>query len=257
VRTLVSVGAGASLTLGQLHLGLGDGGYLVNAVTEVDLGEGAALALGKAVEEGVAGSHLEAVHVRALGRASFRSFTLSLSGARVRTGITVTLAGAGASAEVDGLYLGRGRQKLDHVTDIRHAVGDTRSSETWSGVLDERSEGGFQGVVRIDRDAMRSATRQLTRTLLLSSEAEAHAKPELHIDCDEVEASHGATVGQLDAMEQFYLASRGIAPEDARKMLIRAFVQKQLAFAPEALRPTFAAALAGSLGGGESWGDDV
>ena len=102
---------------------------------------------------------------------------------------------------------------------------------------------------RIDRDAVKSATRQLTRTLLLSNDAEAHAKPELHIDCDDVEASHGATVGQLDPMEQFYLESRGIAPEDARRMLIRAFVDKQLAFAPAPLRAGLAAAVAERLGG--------
>jgi len=249
VRTVVRLAEGASLTLGQLHIGLGEGAYFINAVTEVELAPGASLELGKCVREGPAGMHLDAVHARIGARASFKSFTLSLSGARSRTAITATLAGAHASADVDGLYFGKGRSKLDHVTDIRHAVGDTRSSETWAGVLDERAEGGFQGVIRIDRDAARSATRQLTRTLLLSNDAEAHAKPELHIDCDDVQASHGATIGQLDAMEQFYLASRGIPPEDARRMLIRAFVNKALSLAPEALRATFEAAVTAELGG--------
>ncbi len=249
VRTVVTLAEDASLTLGQLHIGLGDGAYLVNAVTEVVLAKGASLALGKCVREGVAGIHLDAVHARVGERASFKSFTLSLSGARSRTAITVALAGAHASADIDGLYFGKGRAKLDHVTDILHAVPDTRSSETWAGVLDERAEGGFQGVIRIARDAARSATRQLTRTLLLSNDAEAHAKPELHIDCDDVQASHGATVGQLDAIEQFYLESRGIAPEDARRMLIRAFIQKSLVLAPAALRATFDGAVGALLGG--------
>lgn len=250
VRTVVVLERGASLTLAQHHVGRSDGAYFVNLVTEVELAEGARLALGKCVEEGPAGVHLEALHARVGKDGALATYTLSASGERVRTAITATLAGPGASASVDGLYLGRGRATLDHVTDIRHAVGDTRSAETWAGVLDDRSEGGFQGVVRIAEGAARASTRQLTRTLLLSNEAQAHAKPELHIDCDDVQASHGATVGQLDPLEQFYLESRGIAPEDARRMLIRAFVEKQLALAPASLSAMFEGAVARALGGG-------
>lgn len=253
VRTLVEVERGATLTLVSHHRGLGGAGpSFVNAVTECLLHEEAALALGKCVREGASGSHLEAVHaeVRAGGRLS--SFTLVAGGERARTGVTVTLAGEGASADVDGLYLGRGQDKLDHVTAIRHAVGGTRSAQTWAGVLDERAEGGFQGVIHIAAGASGSATRQLTRTLLLSNEAEAHARPELHIDCDEVEASHGATVGQLDAMARFYLESRGIPPEEARRILIRAFVDGQLGLLPEAVRAVFAAAVAEVLGPGQA-----
>jgi len=250
LRVVVTLADAASLTLGQLHIGLGDGVYLVNAVTEVTLATGASLELGKCVREGANGVHLDAVHVSVGPNASFESFSLALSGARTRTAITVSLDGAHASADVDGLYFGKGRAKLDHVTDIKHAVGDTRSSETWAGVLDERAEGGFQGVIRIAKDAARSATRQLTRTLLLSNDAEAHAKPELHIDCDDVTATHGATIGQLDPIEQFYLESRGILPDDARRMLIRAFVAKALKLAPASLRATFDAAVGAELGEG-------
>ena len=249
VRLVVTVDAGATLTLGEHYIGASDEAYLMNSVVEVDLAAGAVLELGTIVREGAAAAHLQAVHAQVGSGARLRTFTLALGGARARTAVTVALNGPGAEAAVDGLYLGKGRQKLDHVTDILHAVGHTTSSESWSGVLDERAEGGFQGVIRIARDAVKSATRQLTRTLLLSNDAEAHAKPELHIDCDDVTASHGATVGQLDAMEQFYLESRGIPPEDARRMLVRAFVDKQLVHVPTTLRPEFDAAVAESLGG--------
>ncbi len=249
VRVVVTVESGAQLTLGEQYIGVSDDAYLMNSVVEVDLAEGAVLELGTIVNEGTAAAHLQAVHAQVGSGARLRTFTLALDGARVRTAVTVSLNGPGAEAAVDGLYLGKGRQKLDHVTDITHAVGHTTSSESWSGVLDERAEGGFQGVIRIARDAVKSATRQLTRTLLLSNDAEAHAKPELHIDCDDVTASHGATVGQLDAMEQFYLESRGIPPEDARRMLVRAFVDKQLVHVPAALRPVFDATVTDALGG--------
>lgn len=239
VRHLVHLGAGAALTLSHHHDGEGDApalDRLANVVTELDLAEGASLHFGKTVAESPNAAHLEAVHARLGAGATLHTFTLSLSGARVRTGVSVTLAGPRASASVDGLYLGADNARLDHVTAIRHAAPDTTSSETWAGVLDGRSEGGFQGLIQIDRDAVRSSTRQLTRTLLLSDDALAHAKPELHIDCDDVAASHGASVGQLDPNERFYLASRGIPPELAQKMLVQAFIKKAQAVAPPALR---------------------
>lgn len=256
VRHLVHLSEGASLTLAHHHEGedtsvsVGSGlaaahadglapsplARVANIVLELDLAAGASLHLGKTVAESARAAHLEAVHARLAAGATLHTFTLSLSGERVRTGITVTLAGPGASASVDGLYLGTGQARLDHVTAIRHAAPDTTSSETWAGVLDGRSEGGFQGLIQIDRDAVRASTRQLTRTLLLSDDALAHAKPELHIDCDDVAASHGASVGQLDPNERFYLASRGIPPELAQKMLVQAFIKKAQAVAPAALR---------------------
>lgn len=250
-RTVVELEPFAELPLMVHHLGHhpnAEGRYLQNLVTEIHLGEGSSLNLGKVVAESTSGNHLDSTWIRQGKMSRFSSFSLSLSAARARTAITALLAGEGAECQVDGLYLGHGQSVLDHMTDVHHQVPHTSSAETWAGVLDDQSTGTFQGLVRIASGAIKSQTRQLTRTLLLSDKAQANAKPELHIDCDDVAATHGASIGQLDPLQRFYLESRGLTPPEARRFLIGAFVKNVLALAPAALAPTLINAAAPAIG---------
>lgn len=249
-RTLLELEPFAELPLMVHHLGLAgsDTRYLRNLVTEAHLGEGSALSLGKVVAESASGNHIDSTWIRQGKMSRFSSFSISLSGARARTAITALLAGEGAACQVDGLYLGHGQSVLDHMTDVHHQVPHTSSAETWAGVLDDQSTGTFQGLVRIASGAIKSQTRQLTRTLLLSEKAQANAKPELHIDCDDVAATHGASIGQLDPLQRFYLESRGLTPDEARRFLIGAFVKNVLALAPATLAPTLMDAAGPAIG---------
>lgn len=256
-RTILELERSSELALMVHHLGVpgglgatdpAEGRYLQNHVTEAHLGEGSALSLGKHVAEAASGNHIDSTWVRQGRMSRFSSFSLSVSGARARTAINVELAGEGAGCQVDGLYLGHGQSVLDHMTDVRHQVPHTTSAETWAGVLDDQSTGTFQGLVRIASGAIKSQTRQLTRTLLLSDKAQANAKPELHIDCDDVAASHGASIGQLDPLQRFYLESRGLTPDESRRFLIGAFVKNVLALAPTALAGALLSAAAPTIG---------
>ena len=92
------------------------------------------------------------------------------------------------------------------------------------GVLDDRARGVYQGKVRVAEDAQKTDGQQMSRALLLSRKAEVDAKPELEIYADDVVCAHGATVGELDATQLFYLTSRGIPEAQARAMLIEAFL---------------------------------
>ena len=92
------------------------------------------------------------------------------------------------------------------------------------GVLDDRARGVYQGKVRVAEDAQKTDGQQMSRALLLSRKAEVDAKPELEIYADDVVCAHGATVGELDATQLFYLTSRGIPEAHARAMLIEAFL---------------------------------
>jgi Fe-S cluster assembly protein SufD len=91
-------------------------------------------------------------------------------------------------------------------------------------VLDDRARGVYQGKVRVAEDAQKTDGQQMSRALLLSRKAEVDAKPELEIYADDVVCAHGATVGELDATQLFYLTSRGIPEAKARAMLIEAFL---------------------------------
>ncbi len=257
-RTIIELERHSSLAVMDHHIGLAepDARYLHNLVTEVHVGPGAQLSYAKRISESASGSHIESLIARLDQDSRFSSFSLSLAAERARTAIIVQLAGPGAECSVDGLYLGENKSQLDHTTEVRHLVPHTTSSETWAGVLDGRSTGTFQGVIKIAKNAIKSATRQLTRTLLLSEGAQANAKPELHIDCDDVTATHGASIGQLDPLQQFYLESRGIPRDDARRMLVAAFVRQVLALAPPTLMPILKALVEARLGGEARVEDD-
>lgn len=251
VRVILEAEPNEVLSVGQLYRGYA-GPYFNNVVVEALVPNGATIELASVVRESAESEHLETVHGHVLDGGRFDAFTLVTEAGRARTAVDVLLAGAHAKTEVDGLYLGNDRQRLDHVTDITHVVGDTTSSETWAGVMDGRSVGAFQGLIRILKGASRSSTEQLTRSLILSDDAQAHAKPELFIDHDDVAAIHGATIGQLSDEERFYLMSRGIAPDRAQAILIRAFVDKQLDFVPERLHDFVEKNLTAAIGAGVS-----
>jgi len=118
----------------------------------------------------------------------------------------------------------RGDEHCDNTTVIDHLAPDTTSREVFKGVLDDQSRAVFQGKIVVHKDAQRINGHQLSKALLLSDAAEMDAKPELEIYADDVKCSHGATTGQLDETELFYLRSRGIPEAQARNMLIRSFL---------------------------------
>jgi Fe-S cluster assembly protein SufD len=129
-----------------------------------------------------------------------------------------------AHAELAASYLANTDQFVDHHTFIDHKMPFGTSKQTFSGVLAAKSTGVFNGKVWIHRDAQKSNAEQLSRNLLLAKSAEANVKPELIIDADDVKAKHGATIGQIDEDELFYMQSRGLTPEQSREMVIKSFV---------------------------------
>lgn len=136
----------------------------------------------------------------------------------------VELAGEAAHGEVSASYLAGEGQFVDHHTFLDHKVGYTTSHQEFSGVLGAKAVGVYNGKVWIQRDAQKSNAEQLSRNLLLSKNAEANTKPELLIDADDVKAKHGATIGQMDQEELFYMQSRGLSPQLAREMVLKSFV---------------------------------
>jgi Fe-S cluster assembly protein SufD len=153
----------------------------------------------------------------------YASHGFSFGGALTRHELSVVLAGPGAECSLDGLYLARTGDVVDHHTRVVHEVGLATSHQKFKGVLDGSGHGVFDGTVVVRRDAQRTEAHQENRNLLLSNEATVHTKPHLEIDADDVKCSHGATVGRLDPAQLFYLRSRGVDLGTARAALIYAF----------------------------------
>lgn len=254
-RNLIVAGAGSRATVLEQHVQLaggagegGGGGYFANSVTEIVLGEGAALVHLKLQDEGAGAFHIASTEARVAAGASYDNFSLSLGARLARNEIRVRLAGADARCALAGAYLAGGRQHTDTTTVIDHAEPDTASREVYKGVLDGTARAVFQGRITVHPDAQRSDGHQLNRALLLSDGAEIDSKPALEVFADDVKCSHGATVGEIDDEALFYLRTRGVPEAEARAMLVAAFIDEVLEeIADPVLRDGFRARVAGRL----------
>jgi Fe-S cluster assembly protein SufD len=141
-----------------------------------------------------------------------------------RSETQVRMTAPDAEAYLNAVYLGRHDQMRDVTSRIDHDAPDGKSFQRIHGILDDRAKAVFQGKVKVARYAQKTDGNQMSRTLILSRQAEANTKPELEIYADDVTCSHGATIGEMDADQLFYLKSRGISDEDARQLLIEAFL---------------------------------
>ena len=223
-RNLVVAGAGSRVALTETHVGIGPSEYWSNPVTEVVVAAGASVVHRKIQRESPRAYHLANTRVTLAERGTYRAFLMSVGAGLSRCEIEARLEGEGADCRLDGIYLARDRQHTDITTRIVHAEPGGSSRQLFKGVLDGRSHGVFQGQISVSPDAQRTDGHQLNKTLLLSNEAEIDTKPELEIYADDVKCSHGAAAGQLDELESFYLRSRGLDAEEARQVLIRAFI---------------------------------
>ena len=222
-RNVVVLGANAVASVVESYVALADGVALTNTVTEVRLAAGARFDHCKIQREGLKAFHLATLEVRQEGDSYFNSFSFAEGAAISRTNIYTTLAGAGAHATLYGLYVGAGRQHVDHQTRIEHAAPNCTSWEVYKGILDGHAHGVFNGKVFVHPEAQKTDGKQTNKNLLLSDTAKVDTKPQLEIFADDVKCTHGATVGSLDAAPLFYCRSRGIPEAEARTLLTYAF----------------------------------
>jgi Fe-S cluster assembly protein SufD len=222
-RNLVVAEANSQVTILESYVALGGGGYFTNAVTELIAGENARLELVKFQDEAPDAFHIAAFHGE-FGRASnVNVHSFALGGRLSRNNIRTKLAGEGLECILNGLYLTRGEQLADHHMVVEHAQPNCASHEYFNGILDDKSKGVFHGRIYVHPIAQKTDAKQTNKNLLLSDDATADTKPQLEIYADDVKCTHGATIGQLNDESIFYLRSRGIGPETARRMLIHAF----------------------------------
>jgi Fe-S cluster assembly protein SufD len=199
------------------------GGGWINRLTRITLFRGARLMLSRRLlgESG----YVSLTDRATLGDgASLVAATLSAGGADTRLDGQVVLAGEAAFAEVGGALLARGRQRHDANLVIRHEQVSGVSRQVWRSVADEQATCSVAARVEVARGAQKTDGEQSLKGLLLNRGATINAKPELEIFADDVKCAHGATVGELNRDALFYLASRGVPPQEAKALLTQAFV---------------------------------
>lgn len=204
--------------------------YFTSVVTEIDLAEGAEVFHTKLQQEGSQAFHIGDIFVKQAENSRFESHSISLGAKWARSDTTVLLEEHGAECLMNGIYLPRESQHIDHHTTVEHLVPNCTSTQDYKGILDDRARAVFNGKVVVCPGALKTEARQSNKNILLSKQAEIDTKPELQVFSDDVICSHGATVGQLDEEALFYLASRGIDKALAERYLIQAFLVDNLRY---------------------------
>jgi Fe-S cluster assembly protein SufD len=222
---LIVAGAHAHCAVIEQYVGAGENWYYTNAVTHARADDNADVQHYRVQQEAQAAVHTGTVIAEQRSASRFSSYAFSFGAALARSTISAKLAAPGTHTTLDGLYVGNGKQHLDHYTMIDHAHPRCSSRETYRGVLDGSAHGVFNGRIVVRQDAQKTDADQANHNLLLSRNAEVDTKPQLEIFADDVRCTHGTTVGQLDEMQLFYLRARGIDERSARALLTFAFAR--------------------------------
>ncbi len=225
-RNLIIAEEHSRASIVESYVGVQSDTYLTNPVTEIIAKKRAEIDHCKLQRESGRAYHMATLQIHTGRDSRFRTDFLSFGGALVRNDVNVVLADEGIDCTVNGLYLGEGKQHIDNHTLIEHAKPHCASHELYKGILNDKARAVFDGKIHVHQDAQKTDAKQSNRCILLSDDAQVNTNPQLEIYADDVKCTHGAAVGQLDEEAVFYLRSRGIDKDSARRMLIFAFANE-------------------------------
>ena len=221
---LITVRSGATATLIEKYSS--QAANFTNAAMQIVVEDNARLTHYRVQKESADAFHYGATEVR-LGRdATYNSTNINLGGKLSRHDIELKFTAPGGEAWVDGLYMLNGTQHADTHSIIDHQVPNCTSHQTYKGVLNDKSRAVFNGKVFVRANAHGTDAQQSNKNLLLSNEARVDTKPQLEIFNDDVKCAHGATVGQLEEEELFYLLTRGLPENLAKNLLTYGFAEE-------------------------------
>ena len=224
MRSLVRLGSGAALTLIETHAA-GDGSAVQkNDALVFDLAERAEIEHVATFSATAADSiHVSTLLAQLGERAQLASFALVTGAGLLRRQGFLRFEGGHAKASLAGVNLLRGRQHADTTLVVHHVAPHCESREFFKHILDGAATGVFQGKVVVAPGAQKTDGVMKSQAILLSADATMNNKPELEIFADDVVCGHGATCGELDADQVFYVQSRGLPRPEAEALLIEAF----------------------------------
>ncbi len=222
IRGYIHAGVNSHLTILESWEGE-NAGYFNNSNTELHAADNAHIEHVKFQNE-----HAEAFHIAgfraSMGRdAHVLHHSIALGGRIARNNLRAHLNGTGIEAVLNGLYIPRSGQLIDHHMVVNHAQPHCDSHEYFNGILDGNARAVFHGRIHVHKGADKTDAKQTNKNLLLSDDATVDTKPQLEIYADDVKCTHGATIGQMNAEQIFYLRARGLSEEAARRMIMHAF----------------------------------
>ena len=201
-------------------------GHFTNSFLDLALEEGAQLTLTILSDQHEEAHDFLALRATLKGNALFNSFAITKGAATSRQDYRLRLQGEGANASLYGAWDVKGTKQHHVNVHMEHQQPHCTSLQKFKGVVREQARSSFEGKIYVHAEAQKTEAYQMNNNLILSDSASAYSKPNLEIFADDVKASHGSTVGQLQEEDLFYLRARGIKKAEAQELLIGAFVRE-------------------------------
>jgi len=222
-RNLFIAEEGADVKIIEDYHSRGDNHSFTNVVTEIYCAPNARLDRYKIQNDNDKAYHVATTQVMQERDSYFSDTTISWGGAITRNDLNAVFNGMNTECHFYGLSLLSGKQHVDNHTLADHAKPNCYSNELYKGIVDDKATSVFNGKIMVREDAQKTNAYQSNGNILLSEDATIYSKPQLEIFADDVKCSHGATTGQLNKEEMFYLRARGIGKDEARILLLNAF----------------------------------
>lgn len=222
-RNLIVTGRGSKMSVVEEYGGADDGVHLTNAFTEVSVGESAKLQHAVVQGESRGAFHIARRAIDLEEASNYESQTISYGAKLSRFDTRAHGDAEQIDCTLDGLAVLEGDQVSDTHSVMDHRQGNAGSHQLHKMIIDDQAHSVFNGKIFVQRNAQKIDAYQLNRTLQLSKRAKVNTKPQLEIFADDVSCTHGATIGQLEEEQKYYLRTRGLNEEQARDLLIYAF----------------------------------
>ena len=227
-RTIVKVHDNSSVKVIESYVNIDGEESFTNNVAEFFLNPNAQIEYNKIQNKAGESYQVSTEQVYQRKDSNFTINTFTFDGTLVRNNLNIEVNAEGCETNLNGIYLGKGKNHIDNHTIVDHLKPNCNSNEVYKGILDDNSVGVFNGKVFVRTDAQKTNAFQQNNNILLTDNAIINSKPELEIYANDVKCSHGSTTGQLDEEAIFYLQARGIGRRSAINLMITAFAKDAL-----------------------------
>lgn len=227
-RNMIVLEENAEALITERHQSLSDHPVLTNSATEIFAQPYSRLNYYKNQSDSLQASLIDNTSVLQYSHSSVNIGTYAFGNHFVRNNLNIFLKEEHTETHLDGITVIDGNQTIDHHTHLAHEVPNCYSNELYKGIFDDKSHGVFNGMVMVHPHAQKTNAFQENNNILLTDQASVDAKPQLEIYADDVQCSHGCTIGQLDEDGLFYLRTRGIPEKEAKALLLYGFASDGL-----------------------------
>jgi Fe-S cluster assembly protein SufD len=225
-RNLIIIGRNSRVKIINTYHSLTSDFTFHNVVSEIFLEENSDVEYYLFEGEGNSSSLIHQVFVNQYRNSTFKSNIQTLCGTFVRNEFTVNLLDEYCKTDIKGLYLPDREQHIDNYINVNHLKPHSQSRQLFKGIINDTAQAVYSGKVYVARDAQKTDSSQTNKTILLTDKSRTYSRPQLEIYADDVACSHGSTVGQIEKEALFYLRSRGISENNAKAILMSAFINE-------------------------------